>query len=149
MAATTFSFNNAAAQAGVTIDGVSYNNIIWSDLKRSFSVLDNENTGRTVSDGRMHRDIIGTFYNYSLSLRAKVGSEAEYDQVYKILSKPVASHRVILPFGQGSIAFDAYVTNGEDALIRRNNGRSRWHNLEISFIAMERVAVTNQLYSGT
>ena len=149
MAATTIT--NDAAQYGVSIDGTYYTDIIWTSLKRSFSVLDTENTGRTVADGRMHRDIIGTYYNYTLGLKAKIGAEAQYDTVYDILSAPTASHRVILPYGQGTITFDAYVTGGDDELIRTKkvvqttNGTetraARWHNLEVNFIAMQRARV--------
>ena len=40
------------------IDGNDYSAIVTS-LTRNFSVADGENAGRT-TDGRMHRDLIGT-----------------------------------------------------------------------------------------
>ena len=44
-----------------TIDGLNLR--LWvTELKRSFAVTDTENSGR-VQSYRMHRDIIGTFYN--------------------------------------------------------------------------------------
>ena len=49
------------------IDGNDYSAIVTS-LTRNFSVADGENAGRT-TDGRMHRDLIGTYYNYSITLK--------------------------------------------------------------------------------
>ena len=50
-----------------TVDGVEYQNIHVLSVKRSFAVLDGDNVGRTL-DGAMQRDIIGTYYNYSLEI---------------------------------------------------------------------------------
>ena len=61
-----------------TIDGVEYKNIHVVSVKRSFSVLDGENAGRTM-DGAMQRDIIGTYYNYSLEIDPSESGPEEYD----------------------------------------------------------------------
>ena len=140
MAATVF---NSSATPGVTIDNTTYNNIVWLTCKRSFSVLDTENTGRTMADGAMHRDILGTYYTYTLSFRPlhTAAGEAEYDSLYEVLSSPTASHRIVLPYGQGTIAYDAYVTSGEDELVRTDAYGSIWSKLEVNFIAMQAARV--------
>ena len=50
-----------------TVDGMEYRNIHVLSIKRSFAILDGDNAGRTM-DGAMRRDIIGTYYNYSLEI---------------------------------------------------------------------------------
>ena len=48
------------------IDGNSYDVEIGS-IKRKFSVLDGDKAGRA-ADGSMMRNIIGTYYNYSMQI---------------------------------------------------------------------------------
>jgi len=83
-----------------TVDGIQYKNIHVLSVKRSFSVLDGENAGRTM-DGSMQRDVIGTYYNYSLEIDPSDSDPKEYDALYEVLSAPVNSHDVTFPYGRG------------------------------------------------
>ena len=76
-----------------TVDGVEYRRIHVLSLKRSFAVLDGENAGRMM-EGSMQRDLIGTYYNYSLVIDPDDTDPEEYDALYEILSAPVKSHTV-------------------------------------------------------
>lgn len=98
-------------------------------------VLDGKATGRVLS-GDMVRDIVGTYYNYSLTLGTSSLSPAEYDTLYDILSAPVNSHSITLPYGQKTITFDAYVSNTDDELLGVNDTQNLWGNLAITFTAM-------------
>jgi len=62
------------------LDGVAYN-VSVTGLKRSFSVLDTDNSGRT-QDGEMYRDIIGTFYNYEMTVRQRGDDRAALGAYY-------------------------------------------------------------------
>lgn len=118
------------------VDGVSYNVLIPRDgLKRSGQILDGENAGR-LQTGRMERDIIGTYYNYTLTIDTKGTSIAEYDSLYEVLTSPVDCHRVVMPYGQGTIAFDAYVSGVEDGLIAAEPSRNIWGGMTVNFVAM-------------
>ena len=119
-----------------TVDGVEYKNIHVLSVKRSFSVLDGENAGRTM-DGAMQRDIIGTYYNYSLEIDPVDSSPDEYDSLYEVLSAPEDSHTVSFPYGRDVLTFNAYVSNGDDELWDAVNGVNRWNNLTINFVAMK------------
>lgn len=118
----------------LSVDGKKYD-VLVTGLKRSFQVLDGENAERALS-GRMIRDIIGTFYNYEMTLQPKIGKYADYDALYEVLSAPVASHKVVLPYGQRTLTFNAYVTAGQDNLIRKKSTESYWTGLTVQFIAM-------------
>lgn len=118
-----------------SIDGVGYPTILVESLKRKFSVLDGENAGR-VKTGEMQRDIIGTYYNYSLELDTSEASLAEYDRLYEVLSSPQDKHSITVPYGQTSITFDAYISNGEDELFSMESSRNLWGELSINFIAI-------------
>lgn len=119
-----------------TVNGRAYNVVVPDGgLKRSGKVLDGENAERAKS-GRMIRDIIGTYYNYSLQLDTANLDVAEYDALYEVLSAPVDYHVITMPYGQGTITFDAYVANVDDELKRMEPGRNLWGNLTFNFIAM-------------
>ena len=119
-----------------SVDGVSYRNIHVSSLKRSFAVLDGENAGRTM-DGAMQRDVIGTYYNYSLEIDPSNSDPAEYDALWEAISSPADSHTVSFPYGRDMLTFQAYVSNGEDHLWDFFRGTNRWEKLTVNFIAMD------------
>lgn len=123
-------------KAAFSVDGKEYANVHVTSLKRSFSILDGENAGRTM-DGAMHRDIIGTYYNYTMEIDPHESSPEEYDSLYEALSAPQDSHSIVVPYGQGTLAFEAYVANGEDELFDGSDNTNRWDNLSINFIAMK------------
>ena len=118
-----------------SIDGITYPAVMVTDLKRSFEILDGENAGR-VKTGTMVRDVIGTYYNYSMELDTSESSIAEYDALYEVLSAPVDSHLLSVPYAQATLLFEAYVTSGEDNLISMENQRNKWEGLSVNFIAM-------------
>lgn len=122
--------------APFTVDGVSYGVRVPSGgLKRSFKVLDGPNAGRMLS-GEMKRDVIGTYYNYQVEILRDSASLAEYDRLYQVLSAPVDSHTVSFPYGQSTLTFQAYVTEGSDGLTRKTAGGNYWGGLSVQFTAM-------------
>ena len=119
------------------VDGVSYNVIVpEGGLKRQGRVLDGESVGRMLS-GRMMRDIVGTYYNYAMQIDTRNLDVAQYDALYQVLSAPVDYHTVILPYGQSTLTFQAYVTNLDDELVLIQEGRNLWGNLAFTFVAMQ------------
>lgn len=120
----------------LSLDGKAYPNLHVVSLKRSFSVLDGDNAGRVMT-GAMKRDIIGTYYNYSMEIAPVSSDLAEYDEFYEAISAPVDSHVLTVPYAQTTVTFDAYVANGEDELVSKNDNRSEWQNLSVNFVAMK------------
>ncbi|MBQ9428620.1 MAG: hypothetical protein IJU41_03640 [Clostridia bacterium] len=123
-------------QKYIIIDGTEYTGIRIITIKRSFSVTDGDNAGRLAVSGQMVRDIIGTFYNYQFTVDPKASDPATYDAFYEVISAPVDSHVIVVPYGQSTLTFDAYVTSGDDELILIDNDANRWKNLSFSAIAM-------------
>ena len=120
----------------LSLDGKAYPNLHVVSLKRSFSVLDGDNAGRVMT-GAMKRDIIGTYYNYSMEIDPVSSDLAEYDEFYEAISAPVDSHVLTVPYAQTTVTFDADVANGEDELVSKNDDRSNWQNLSVNFVAMK------------
>ena len=118
------------------VDGIEYGGIVVA-LQRSFEVADGENAGRTL-DGVMHRDLIGTYYNFSITIITSRMSQKEYNALYETISAPVESHNIVVPYGNTLLTFKAYVTNGTDDLLRQYSETNRyWGNLSFNFIAMK------------
>ena len=119
------------------VDGIEFTKAVVDKPKRSFQILDGENAGRLIRIAKMERDVLGTFYNYSMNIDSRFMSKEEYDALYDLLSAPVDSHTIEVPYGQTIWVYEAYVTNGTDELIGVINGVNIWANLSINFIAME------------
>lgn len=117
------------------LDGRGFNVTVKS-LQRKASVLDRESAGRVLS-GRMERDIIGTYYNYTVTLLTENMNVGDYDALYEILTAPVNSHTLVAPYGQGTISFEAYVTSADDNLRLMTSTANLWGDLKINFIAMQ------------
>ena len=120
----------------MSLDRTEYPNLHVVSLKRSFAVIDGDNAGRVMT-GAMTRDIIGTYYNYSMEIDPVSSDLAEYDEFYEAISAPVDSHVLTVPYAQTTLTFDAYVANGEDELVSKYGSRNDWQNLAINFIAMK------------
>lgn len=93
--------------------------------------------GRAISTAKMTRDVLGTFYNYSLEIDRSFMTEEEYTTLYDILSAPVDSHQIVVPYNDTLLTFEAYVTNGSDKLkYIDEHGVQHWEGLSCNFIAM-------------
>ena len=122
--------------APIVLDGKTYPHIHFVSIKRSFEVMDGPNAGRSLA-GTMLRDVVGTYYNYSVEVDADDKYPEEYDEFYEDISAPVDSHVLTIPYGQTTATFDAYATNGKDSLVAMMENQNRWGNLTFNFIAME------------
>ncbi|MDR2046535.1 MAG: hypothetical protein LBP79_01290 [Clostridiales bacterium] len=119
------------------IDGNEYDVIIpQGGIERSFSVYDTKNTER-LDNGEMFRDVLGTYYNYSVSVDGKNLSPEQYDALYELLSAPTDFHTFEMPYGQTVLIFQGYVTSGKDTYTGRVGGQNRWSGLSFNMIAKE------------
>ena len=84
-----------ATSKWLQIDGVEYKVGIVSPLKRKGDILDL--TANRTEDGVLHREVIGTYYNYTLTIIAP-NDQTVYENLWWKLTEPVASHMVQLPY---------------------------------------------------
>lgn len=117
-----------------TMDGIAYNVRVTS-LKRKFSVLDSDQTGRTM-DGEMYRDPIGTFFNYTMTVAPKSDDMAAMDAFWEAISRPSVSHICVFPYGQKTLTQRMYVTSGEQDLGLLSEKGAVWGEVTVNFIAM-------------
>lgn len=98
-----------ATSKWLQIDGVEYKVGIVSPMKRKGDILDL--TANRTEDGVLHREVIGTFYNYTLQIIAPSNLEV-YENLWWKLTEPVASHQVQLPYQ--AEAFEGYFGSCQD-----------------------------------
>ena len=63
------------------VDGIAYNVDVLS-LIRKFSVMDTDKSGRT-QDGQMYRDVVGTFYNYTITVGVR-GNDVQALEAFRV-----------------------------------------------------------------
>lgn len=90
------------------IDGVEYK-VPIVELQRKGDILDL--TANRTEDGVLHREVIGTYYNYTLTIGV-VNNPELYDRLWWVLTEPVASHQIQLP--NQPTAFEGYFGSCKD-----------------------------------
>lgn len=129
-----WSIGSGSGNQVFTVDGVGFN-VSVTKLERTSKLLDTDRSGRLKS-GTVHREIIGTYYNYTMELEQALNNVDEYDQLYYALTAPVNSHPLVVPYGQSTLSFQAYVTKVNDNLTFSDGRLRRWGGMEVDFTAM-------------
>lgn len=112
------------------IDSVVYR-VPIVELKRKADILD-KYAYRT-EDGVLHREVIGTYYNYSLKI-GTVNDIALYNTLFEVLSAPTASHLVELP--NDHISFRGYFSSIQDEVKRVQKDGTLYKGLTCNLTAM-------------
>lgn len=116
------------------LDNVAYN-VDVTALTRKFSILETGSGGRT-QDGGLYRDVLGTYYNYSMTLEPRDGDMGAMEALWEAVSRPAVSHVCRFPFGQRTLTQRMYVTGGEQGLRRMTPGKNHWGELTLEFTAL-------------
>ena len=93
----------------IIIDNKAYA-VRITELKRTADILDKY--AERTEDGELHREVIGTYYNYQLKIGVKRGERALYNELFDVLSAPVDCHLVELPHDH--VAFKGYFSSISD-----------------------------------
>lgn len=117
----------------ITIDGVVYNVPVIS-LKRSADFLD-KFAERTI-DGKLHRELIGVYYNYQIQF-GRAPTIAAYNALWDKLTEPEEFHTVIVPDEEGTRTFSAYFSNIKDEMVRWSDDGNYFKRLTVNFIARQ------------
>lgn len=120
------------------INGRTYN-VTVTDIEESFTILYSENTGRTMAVGaEMVLDPLGTFFGHNVTVEAKAGCEAEYDELYAYISRPRFDGVYVKALhDQTTIEYKAYVSQGKRNVKRlTKDGNVIWGEMSLNFVPM-------------
>lgn len=118
-----------ATSKWLQIDGVEYKVPIVS-LKRKGDILDL--TANRTEDGVLHREVIGTYYNYTLTIGI-VNDQELYDNLWWVLTAPVASHQIQLP--NQPEAFEGYFGSCQDDIVLITDEGQKAKGLSFNLVA--------------
>lgn len=124
----------------IEIDGIIFN-AEWkcNSFEQTADILNGDNAGRLQNTGDMFLDPIGTFFNNSGTLiRTKECDDTEWDNLFRVLSDPIGEHTVTVPFDQGNLTTQIYISQAKRTLIKQSCGRNKWSNsYAVTYTAME------------
>ncbi|WP_312281890.1 hypothetical protein [Oscillibacter sp.] len=120
----------------VKINGISFDSTVAiSDIEESFDVVDGKNAGRTEGNGRMIRDVIGSYLGHKITFFNGKSNE-DFDALWDYLKQHSVDDSVMLEAtdGQTSISYEAYYTHGSRKIRTVSEGVNYWADIEVNFI---------------
>lgn len=119
--------------AGIAMDGKTYRvRIVFSSIEEAATLKDGPNAGDMLS-GRRERDLMGTYYDHTLSVEPDPRYPQDYDQFFDAITAPVPSHLITMPHGQGTVTYEAMVSSARHTAAGTVAGVRRWKGLQVSF----------------
>ena len=121
----------------LTIDGNEYHGVscLVDGLTESFNILEGLPSRRAQS-GRMWYDILGTERSHTLTIRRDPTlSEDKWNELWELLSEPVAEHTFAFPYGSNSeINYYGHIVSGTRQLENTIDGFNIWGDFTITVI---------------
>lgn len=117
------------------LDGEAYNVQVMS-LKRLFEVKE-AISAKVTQSGRIYRDLVGTYYNYQITVREKDGDRAAFDAFWDAISRPVESHECVFPYNQVTVSQKMYIKTGSQDISRLYADGAIWKDITVQFMALE------------
>lgn len=98
--------------------------------------IEKENKGTTL-DGKTHYEVIGTYFDYIITINTKAINIQEYDRLFEVITAPLESQVVTVPYNQSEITFNANISVGNTSLLSNFLNFKRWGELKITCQSIE------------
>ena len=128
------------------IDGKTYQCVVTA-IKESFEILYGDGTGRTVAPSApMTLSPLGTFFTYNVTVQRKAGYEAEYDELYDLVSTPMSvldadidGYDIEIAHNQSTWNFKGYISKGARAIrkIDEKENKIYWGELVLNIVPLK------------
>lgn len=118
----------------LVIDGVTYRvGIVYDSIIRTFEKVEGPANGDMMS-GRHEMALLGTRFPYQLHVEADPDHPEDYDALYDHITDPnIQNYTVTVPFGQGTLTYQAQILSGSDTYKGPVNGYHRFSGLIINY----------------
>lgn len=124
----------------IEIDGIVYN-AEWksNSFEVTADIINGDESGRLQNTKDMYLDYVGTFFNTGGEIvRKPECSDGEWDNLFLVLANPINNHTVKVPFLQGYLVSEIYISQVKSKLINQKYGRNKWNtSYSVTFTAME------------
>ena len=117
------------------MDGETYNVQVMK-LTRNFEIKE-AIAAKYTQGGDIYRDLVGTYYNYTMTVRERNGDREALDAFWNAISKAVVSHDCVFPYNQSMLSQKMYVKNGSQDISRLYTDGAAWKDITVQFIAKE------------
>jgi hypothetical protein len=115
------------------INGKAYD-VNVTAIEESFNKLYTENTKRTLANGTMFLDPIGTFIGHTVEF-APMNNPDDYYELWDFFKFPHSEgFPVELADGKATISYEAYTSSGARKLKCIRNGVPYWEGMSINLI---------------
>lgn len=122
------------------IDGETFDVTVLS-IQEKAAVLYSDKTGRTIAPGApMTLDPLGTFYNYSVTVKRNGDNLADYDRLFMKVTEPRYNGFTIKAVhNQSAWEFNGYISAAEREVKRidKNGKKVYWKEMQLTITAMK------------
>lgn len=116
----------------IIIDGITFNVPIQS-LEETCDFLDKY--AERTEDGVLHRELIGCYFNQSLTF-GQINDTVAYTALWNKLTEAVTFHEVVVPDNDGiPFTFTAYMSQVRRTLRKVTTSKTYWKQITVNFIA--------------
>jgi hypothetical protein len=118
----------------ITIDSTTYDVPIVSISRKADSL---DKGAERTQDGVLHRELIGIYFNYDLTMGMSANNVADYAALFLKLTEPTEYHTVVIPGAPaGYETVQIYFGSIRDEMMRYQlNGVDYFRSLSFSIIA--------------
>ena len=124
----------------IEIDGIVYN-AEWksNSFEITADIINGDESGRLQGTKNMYLDYIGTFFNSGGEIiRERNCTDEEWSNLFLVLSNPINNHTVKVPFLQGYLETEIYISQVKTKLIEQKLGKNKWNKAySVTYTAME------------
>lgn len=124
---------------GIQMDGRTYRVRAKFDSLEEYATLKEGLNAGDMLSGDHERDLDGTYLSHALDVEPDPRYPEDYDAFYAAIIAPVNSHSIVMPHGQGTITYDAMVSDAGHRSRGKLAGIRRWTGLRVEFSSIRPV----------
>ncbi len=118
----------------INIDGENYD-IPIKAIDMAADMLDKY--AERTSDGVLHRELIGVYYNFKITFASGMNNPVEYARLWRKLTEPVEFHTVTLWDEAGPYTQEGYFASTNHKIVKIKDNQPYWKELSTEFIAKQ------------
>lgn len=87
------------------------------------------------TDGDLHREMIGVYYNYEIEFASGYKFPSEYNALWKKITEAEEFHTITLWDEDGTHTFEGYFASPQNEMLRIKDGTTYWKSLSVSVVS--------------